>query len=150
MRSTIKILNTAGPGPMTCHCETYVRTNYPDRHNILSCGQVKNVGYHCERLLMVTLSWVFFYHTIIYMIPVLFWCISIEVKYWWFDIFTRFYTNLIHLLNMSFADHVCCCFIVCNNIIYQLTRTHNWLGPLREIFSLLTILCGKCGGGYCV
>ena len=81
---------------VTCHCEAYAKTHYP------------------VDTLMVTLLWVVVIcHTIFQTGPVYFWCFANEVKYWWFDICTCSYTKLIFWMNVSFAHHICCCFIVC-------------------------------------
>ena len=101
---------------MKCHCGAYAKTNYPGRYIVLSFRQMKNVRHYCERLLMVTLLWIVVIHLIIFqMIPDFFWCIANEVKYWRFYIFARFYTRFIYWLNMSFAHHICCCFVVFNH-----------------------------------
>ena len=43
------------------------------------------------------------------------WCIATKVNDWWFLLSLCFCEKLIYQLNMSFAHHICCCFIFCNN-----------------------------------
>ena len=70
---------------MTCHFMGYSKANSPGRHIVLSFWQMKNSGDHCERSLIVTLSWVVVIHDKIFqMRPVLFWYIVNEVKDWLF------------------------------------------------------------------
>ena len=84
-------------------------------------------GRHRYRSLVVTLAWVFvIHHTIFEMRPVYFWCIENEVKYWWFDNFTRFNTNIIYWINMSL-------FVI--TLIYSLNITHNYLCYLCDTFN---------------
>ena len=92
-----------------------------------------NVCHHSDQSLMVTLSWVVvIHHTIFQMRPVYFWYIANKVKDWWLNIFTCLYTKLIYWLNMSFAHHICCFFVVCNHVNYfidhisQLARFLTW------------------------
>ena len=71
---------------ITCHFEAHEKSNYPSRHIFLIFWKMKNVGNHCERSMVITLSWVeVVHHKIFLMRPVFFWYIANEVKYWWFD-----------------------------------------------------------------
>ena len=55
-----------------------------------------------------------------------------------------FCRKLIYWLNMSFDHHICSCLIVFLVLISSFSITHNWLGSLRDIFWLLTILWSNC------
>ena len=80
------LLTPDAPSLTTCNFEDDEKWIYPDRHIVLSFWQRKMFGHWCGPLPTASISWLVVIDPIIFMMRrAYFFCIWIEVKYWWFD-----------------------------------------------------------------